>query len=176
MASGIYHKHNALKFRLLHVGYRVYPKALTAQEFAEKLKVPVTNVRAQMKHYQDLERKYFRRLKPEKGSRSYRYKLTKFGMTILIRYIGRLNKGFDFNLGKFKATNQTPKYEQVKAMKQAEADRRQAELELTGIEQPRKLKPTVEELLKFNYSDLKYYIGITKRGALEMGLKLRVES
>lgn len=122
-----------------------------------------------MKHYQDLERKYFRRLKPEKGSRSYRYKLTKFGMTTLIRYITRLNQGFDFNLGKFKAKNQTPKYEQVKAA-------RQVEFERTDIEQPRKSKPTSKELLKFNYSDLKYNIGITKRGATEMGLRFRVES
>lgn len=144
-------------------------KPLTCQEIADLIGVQVTNIRAQMCHYQGLKHKYFRRLKPKKGSRAYRYSITKFGRKTLLRYAQRIHKGFDLNL-KARKIKTMPRYEIIMAERRAESDRRQAFLDVTGIDLPPKPKPTLKEILTITSEEPLDYVGVTKRGALELGV------
>ncbi len=63
-----------------------------------------------------------------------------------------------------------PKRDKVIAERNAEAELRDAIFEKTGVEMPRKPKPTIKELLNFDPAELTDYMGITKMGALEMGI------
>jgi hypothetical protein len=166
LAIGIYHKTNVLKFRIMHAVFNA-GEPLTCREIASRLDVPLVNVSAIMNHYQkQTEHKYFRRLKPIKG-KAYRYKLTKSGAKYLAKYCWRLHEGFSLSLYKVK---KMPKRDKVIAERNAEAELRDAIFEKTGVEMPRKPKPTIKELLNFDPAELTDYMGITKMGALEMGI------
>ena len=142
-------------------------RPLTCKEIAEILDMPLVNVSAMMNHYQkQSEHKYFRQLKPVKG-KAYRYKITKYGIETLLRYCRRLHEGFSLSLYKEKKMQ---KRDRIMAERHAEFERRQAEFDRTGIEIPRKPKPTLGELLNFDPTDLADYMGITKYGMLEMGI------
>jgi hypothetical protein len=141
---------------------------LTCREIADYLDVPLVNVSAMMNHYQKQQHKYFKKLKPIKGTgKAYRYTITKYGMEALGRYCWRLHEGFSLSLYK---VIKMPKRDRIMAERHAEFELRNAIFEQTGIEIPRKPKPTLEELLNFDPADLADYMGVTKRGALEMGI------
>lgn len=166
MATGLYHKHNVLKMRIMHAAFFAN-RPLTCREIADMINVPLINVSAMMNHYQkQSQHKYFRRLKPIKG-KAYRYKLTRSGVIYLGRYCLQFHEGFSLSLYK---TQKMPKRDKIMAERKAEAEWRQAVLDKTGIEIPRPPKPTLEELLNFDLADLVDYMGITKRGTLEMGI------
>ena len=167
MATGIYHKTNVLKMRIMLTVYNAdFP--LTCSEIADTTGSSLINVSTAMHHYRAKKCGYFRRLKPIKG-KAYRYKITKKGTKYLELYCWRLHRGFDLSLGSRKIKTM-PKYERLKAERQAEFESSQAEFEHTGIQQPEKPKPTLAELLNFDPTDLADYIGITKYGMLEMGI------
>lgn len=167
MATGIYHKTNILKFRIMLTCFDA-DKPLTCRGIADELGVPLVNVSAVMTHYRKKHCGYFQRLKPEKG-KAYRYKITKKGMKYLGLYACRLHDGFDLSLGARKIKT-LPKRDRILAERQAESARRQAIFERTGIMPPQRPKPTMKELLNFDPAELRDYIGITKQGALEMGI------
>lgn len=166
MATGMYHQHNVLKMRIMHTVFFA-GRPLTCREIADDLNLPLANISAMMSHYnKQKENKYFRKLKPIKG-KARRYKLTKSGMIYFKRYCWHYHEGFSLSLYK---TKTMPKRDKIMAERKAEAARRQAELDRTGVEIPRPPKPTLKELLNFDPSGLVDYMGITKQGALEMGI------
>jgi hypothetical protein len=166
MATGIYHKHNVLKMRIMHTVFFA-GKPLTCKEIADNLGLPLVNISTMMRHYhKQKEHKYFRKLKPIKG-KAYRYKLTKSGAIYLAKYCWRFHEGFSLSLYK---TKKMPKRDKIMAERKAEAAQRQVELDKTGVEIPQKPKPTLKELLNFDPAELVDYMGITKQGALEMGI------
>lgn len=169
MATGIYHKLNVLKFRIMLTCFDA-GRPLTCREIADELGVPLVNISALMNHYRERNCGYFQRLKPIKGQgKAYRYKITKKGLKYLAMYACRLYEGFDLSLGARKVKTM-PKRERILAERRAESNRRQAEFEITGIMPPQKPKPTIKDILNFDPTDLRDYIGITKKGALEMGI------
>lgn len=167
MATGIYHKFNTLKFRILLACFDAN-RPLTCREIAEQLVVPPVNVSAVMNHYRKRDCGYFQQLKPVAG-KAYRYKITKKGLKYLAMYAYRLHEGFDLSLSARKIKTM-PKRERILAERLAESNRRQAEFERTGIMPPQRPKPTLEDVLNFDLADLSDYIGITKQGAVEMGI------
>lgn len=174
MATGIYHKNNILKTRILRAHLAEWPnpgwrRPYTNSEIAEKLGVPINKISDAMRHYQKQEHhKYFKRLKPLKGSTAYRYLITDSGIKYLIKYLQRMHDGFDLSLCSNKHTT-TPQFEIARAAKQADWHERHRILEKTG-KLPPEHKPTAQELLDIKPKLLSYYIGITKQGALELGL------
>lgn len=167
VATGTYHKLNVLKFRIMLACFDA-DRPLTCREIADELGVPPVNISAVMNHYREKNCGYFQRLKPIKEQgKAYRYKITKKGLKYLGLYAYRLHEGFDLSLGARKIKTM-PKRARLMAEREAESYRRQAEFERTGIEQPRKPKPTLKEILNFDPADLSDYIGITKQGALEL--------
>lgn len=174
MATGIYHKFNVLKTRILHAHLAEWPnpgwrRPYTNREIAKKLGMPINKISDAMRHYQKQEHhKYFKRLKPLKGSTAYRYLITDSGIKYLTQYLQRMHDGFDLSLCSRKRTR-TPQFEIARAAEQADWHERHRILEKTGVFPPEH-KPTAQELLDINPELLSYYIGITKQGALELGL------
>lgn len=142
---------------------------MTCREIADELKLPIQAVSQAMLAYNNIKpHKYFRRLKPKAG-KAYRYKLSKKGMEYLLRYAHRFYDGFDLSLEHPEKVKQMPKRQKVLEQRQNDAMNRNKILEDTGIYISRP-KPTIRELLTIDPADLAGYMGITKKGALEMGI------
>jgi hypothetical protein len=125
-------------------------------------------LKSQSSAFHQSKHKYFKRHKPIKG-KAYRYTLTKTGEKDLLLYSARLYRGLDLSLGSRKR-KKIPKYERLKAERQVEFERRPAEFERIGIPQPEKPKPTVKGWFNWDIADLQDYIGVTKQGAVDMGI------
>lgn len=174
MATGIYHKFNVLKTRILSAHMVEWPnpgwqRPYTNREVAQKLGVPINKISDAMRHYQKQEHhKYFKRLKPLKSTTAYRYEITKYGIQYLFQYLIRMHEGFDLSLCSRKRTR-TPQFEIARAEKQADWEQRHKVLADTGVFPPKE-RPTAQELLNVKPELLSYYIGITRHGAVEMSL------
>lgn len=174
MATGIYYKNNVLKTRILHAHLTEWPnpgwqRPYTNREIAEKLGVPINKISDAMHHYQKQEQhKYFKRLKPLKGTTAYRYLITDSGIKYLIKYLQHMHDGFDLSLCR-RVPIATPQFEIARAAEQADWEQRHKILAETG-KFPPKQRPTAQELLNIKPEVLRYYIGITRHGAVEMGL------
>jgi len=97
MATGICHKINVLKFRIMLTCFDA-GRPLTCSEIADELGFPLVNISVVMNHYREKNCGYFQRLKPVTG-KAYRYKITKKGLKYLGLYACRLYEGFDLSLG-----------------------------------------------------------------------------
>ncbi|MDD3246022.1 MAG: hypothetical protein PHF18_04050 [Methanosarcina sp.] len=95
-ATGIYHKHNFLKLRILSEFFAVYPQAMTSNELCEAIGNPasVRSMLAKYKKYRLIKR--MPKKAPGHGG-CYRYKLTNHGARYYFAYKHRYNLGFDLN-------------------------------------------------------------------------------
>lgn len=142
---------------------------MTCREIADELRLPIQAVSQAMLSYNNIKpHKYFRRLKPKAG-KAYRYKLTKKGTEYLIKYAYRFYDGFDLSLEHPEKVKQMPKRQRVLEQRRNDSVQRHKILKETGIYRSRP-KPTLRELLDIAPVDLTEYMGITKKGALEMGI------
>jgi transcription initiation factor IIE alpha subunit len=92
MATGYYHKHNMLKFRIL-TALMVGRRAMTAKEIAEAAGIEQKKVCDELYHWKKENNfHYVRRLKKKDG-RFYRYTITKFGIRIYLLLRHRMNVG-----------------------------------------------------------------------------------
>ena len=96
MESGIYHKHNFLKFRLMEVCVQIDRQPITTREWSILLNVPINSIESALCYYEKKGIPYFRRL-PKKDGNKYRYKLTDKGFKAYLIYRERILKGFDLN-------------------------------------------------------------------------------
>lgn len=167
MGYGKYFKSNALKTCIMHSLFFA-SEPLTTREIAERIGVPPVNVSKQMCMYRRKRCGYFRRLKPIEG-KAFRYKITEKGEKYFFIYCSRVYNGYDLNL-RARVPQHMPKYDILKQQRLAAFDKRQEEFEKTGVQQPEPPKPTLEDWINLKPEDLEQYIGLTKRGALEMGL------
>lgn len=177
MATGVYHKINALKMRILwaHTMLNIQnndgkPQPHTNQEIAIALGEPRQKISdAMCCYHKQKQHRYFRRLKMIGGYNGYRYQITKSGDRYLWKYLMRMQMGFDLSLGR-RVPQTTPQYAIARAEQQADWEQRHRILEETGVF-PEKKKYTKQELLNNMPKFLQYYIGITKHGALDMEIE-----
>lgn len=67
MATGVRHRYNFLKFRILTALFEAYPDALTTRDIVDQLGVPQNHVSRILSNWIDRQYKYVRRLKKKDG-------------------------------------------------------------------------------------------------------------
>lgn len=154
MGHGKYFKSNALKVLIMNTLF-FSDLPMTAREIAEKIGVPHVNVSKQLCMYQRKHCGYFRRLKPIQG-KAFRYKISEKGEKYFFVYCRRIYYGYDLNL-RATTPQRMPKYYIMKQQRLDAALRR--------IEEPK-----LEDIIDLAPEDIEQYIGLTRRGSLEMGL------
>ncbi len=142
---GIYHITNAAKFRIEEAFVQRGFSTLTCPEIAEITGMPAINISRLMSHYHERGYGYFIRLKKRKGH-AYQYKLAKRGRLSYTQYLKRIKLGFDLSLQK-----RTP-------------------ARMSTFKGLRKLNVLKEAENFVSPAELAPYIGISKRGAEEMGI------
>lgn len=167
MASGKYFKSNALKVLIMNALF-FSDQPMTVREIAEKIGVPMVNVSKQLCMYHRKHCGYFRRLKPVHG-KAFRYKITGKGEKYFFIYCKRIFYGYGLNL-RAVTPERMPKYYKMKQEKLEDAMKRSEEFERTGLQQPELQKPGLEDIIDLRPEDIEQYLGLTKRGSLEMGL------
>ncbi len=106
MSTGIYHKRNILKLRVMNALFihgctNTQNRTMTCKEIAANLgDVPPNHVSRMMSNLHEKKAGYFARMKPAKGSREYRYKLTRKGLEWYTKYMQRILKGLDLNFSR----------------------------------------------------------------------------
>jgi hypothetical protein len=101
MATGTYHKHNYLKFKIFKALYDVYPKSMTFNEISEITGVEGVKVIDRLKSYHHYG--YVGRRKghePETNRLMYRYKLNLLGIATYMKLLSLHNQGRELNLRK----------------------------------------------------------------------------
>jgi hypothetical protein len=146
MATGVYHKYNVLKFRMLEVAYNHRPNPITCREIADELGLPINNISARMRAYTQRKYHYFSRQRKRTYSGSYRYKITKHGVITYFQYLKRIKLGFDLNQNR-RAPKHMTTFDGLKVIRFRTKD----DLTLT----PKQLAP---------------YINTTRRGVEEFGI------
>lgn len=144
--TGIFHKHNFLKFRTfnclwLNGAVKDSDPAMTCKEIASELRVPPNKVSRMMSNCRAKHAKYFIRLKPQKGSREYRYQLSKNGLEWYMKYMRRFLSGYELNFRK-----QSP--EQI--------------YDAGTLVSKEELKEALD--MELDQNILRQYIGVTKAG------------
>ncbi|KKG14430.1 hypothetical protein EO98_13380 [Methanosarcina sp. 2.H.T.1A.6] len=84
-----YPKTNALKLRMMFAVFRDPDGTITCREIADTPGIPAGNVSRLMRNYRKKECGYSRRLKPDKSTKAYKYRLTKKGALYLVKYAKR---------------------------------------------------------------------------------------
>ena len=110
MASGTYHKHNYLKFKIFKVLYDVYPKSMTYNEISEVTGVEKEKIAPILTHYRKFG--YVGRRKghePETNRMMYRYKLNIVGIQTYLQLMGLHSQGKELNLRKMQKGIVPPK-------------------------------------------------------------------
>jgi hypothetical protein len=146
--TGYYHKNNVLKFRILEAAFYLPYETFTTRDIEAVTGIDFKTVGGALGHYHKVGITYFRRM-PKKGpghGHPYRWKLTKKGMVAYNAYLMRIKRGFDLNR-RSRKVKRMPSYGKFK------------------FEKPKNL-----EDFKLLPGQLEGYIGITNRGAEEMGI------
>jgi len=149
-ATGIYHKFNGRKVRIMDAFVRNgIENSMTTRQISEATGIEIYTIRQGMLHYMTFKHKIFKKLpskaKAHMGRKPYRYKITSYGVNCYLKYLKRLKLGVDMNLHKTTPVKMPHYNFHAIDMKQALRE---------GI--------TDQEIVN--------YIGISKQGALELGL------
>jgi len=148
MAQGVYFTFNSAKRNVLKALYDVYPNTLTSLQISQITGMEYGNTRRLMSHYAKSNRvKYIKRLKVRGDNNAFRFKINKSGVKYLFEYTKRVKLGIGLNLKKNKIV-----YMDTYAGHKSVRISSDKDLELT----PAELAP---------------YVRISKRGALELGIK-----
>jgi hypothetical protein len=151
--TGYYHKNNVLKFRILEAAIFLPFETFTTRDIEAATGIDFKTVGGALGHYHKVGITYFRRM-PKKGAghgHPYRWKITKKGIEAYLAYLMRIRRGFDLNRRSTKI-KRMPSYGKFK------------------YEKLNSLEGLKLEDLKLLPGQLEGYIGITKRGAEEMGI------
>jgi hypothetical protein len=153
MATGVYNHINFHKFRVMHCLWKHKAitgcaEAMTNREISEFTGIPAGNISRMMTHYRKIKAHYFRRIKPEKGDNAYRYRLTTVGVKYLMKYMQRFVLGLSLNC-KTRKLKHMPHFTEMRIVK------------IGAQELNSDLNPVV----------MKYYMGVTRQGSEELGIK-----
>lgn len=155
MTYGVYHKNNAAKFRIMlccwrHGAVTGCEPALSPREMEAHTGIPAKNISRLMNHYRKIGAHYFRRLKMRNGENFYRYRLTETGVHYLSKYMRRYLLGLSLNC----------------------STRRHKLQYMPHFTEMRRLNISTKELdADLDPNIMKYYVGVTKQGALDLGIE-----
>ncbi len=104
MATGISHRHNALKLRILHAAYHLQvfegKKFVTSSMIADFTGADIKNVSRALSTYYLKGYGYFRRLGEAKAGQENRYTLNKKGINTYKKYAQRAKCGLEMNFAR----------------------------------------------------------------------------
>lgn len=97
MATGVAHKFNAMKFKILMSVLRNPNLYVTTREIADDIDAPITNVSKIINTWHNRNYGYLSRLPKFHQNQGYKYKILKHGVRSVIQYKRRMSLGFDLN-------------------------------------------------------------------------------